>query len=307
MNNAVFGKTMENFRARRDVKLVTNERQRKLLWSQPNFESSTIFSDKFEAIEMRKTHVLLNKPIAVGQCILDESKELMYTFWYDIIKPMYKDKAKLCYMDEDSFAIHIQTDDVFKDFDNIVYEWFDTSEIDKNLNRPITTGLNKKIIRKFKAELKGNILTEFIAIRPKVYGFKYIENDIIKEKKKCKGTAKYVVKNTINFETLKQTLFNNQTFIRKQQRFRSDKLVMNAKIVNKKALSNQDNKRLRKYYGITTYPIGTNPFKVCKDEMLISLKNKFNNDMIKLSDMDKHNELKNISFLCIIRRLSEST
>ena len=70
---------------------------------------------------------------------------------------------------------------------------------------------------------------------------------------------------------------------------------MNAKIVNKKALSNQDNKRLRKYYGITTYPIGTNPFKVCKDEMLISLKNKFNNDMIKLSDMDKHNELKNIS------------
>ena len=70
---------------------------------------------------------------------------------------------------------------------------------------------------------------------------------------------------------------------------------MNTEIVNKKALSNQDNKRLRTFDGITTYPIGSNPFIVCKPEMMIPLKNKFNNNMIKLSDKDKYDELMNLS------------
>ena len=83
--------------------------------------------------------------------------------------------------------------------------------------------------------------------------------------------------------------------MRKQQRFRSDKLVMNTEIVNKKALSNRDDKRLRTFDGISTHPIGTNPFIVCKSEMLLALKNKFNNDRIKLSDEDKYDELMNLS------------
>ena len=95
MNNSVFGKTMENVRARRDIKLVVSEQKRKLLTSQPNLHISTIFSEELEAIEMKKTHILMNKPIAVGQSILDKSKELMYTFWYDVLKPIYKDTAKL--------------------------------------------------------------------------------------------------------------------------------------------------------------------------------------------------------------------
>ena len=113
--------------------------------------------------------------------------------------------------------------------------------------------------------------------------------------RKCKGTAKYIVKQTNNFETLKQTLLNNQTFMRKQQRFRSEKLVVNTEIVNKKALSNQDNKRLRTFDGITAYPIGCNPFIIYKSEMMISLKNNFNNNMIKLSHKDKYDELMNLS------------
>ena len=83
--------------------------------------------------------------------------------------------------------------------------------------------------------------------------------------------------------------------MRKQQRFRSDKRVMNTKIVNKTALSNQDSKRFRTFDGIITYTIGTNPFIVCESEMLISLKNKFNNDRIKLSDRDKYDELMNLN------------
>ena len=156
-------------------------------------------------------------------------------------------------METNSFVIYIETEDVFEDFDKILKEWLDTSEYDKNLNRSMTTRLNKKIIGRFKDELLGMIVNDFITIRLNAYGFSYIE-DGIKEQKKCKGTAKYIVKSIINFETLKQTPSNNQTFMKKQPRFRWDKLVIHTEIFNKKALYNQDNNRLRTFDGISLSP-----------------------------------------------------
>ena len=82
-------------------------------------------------IEMRKTKVLMDKLIAVGQAVLDISKNLMYEFWYEYLKPMYQNNIKLCYMDTDSFIIHIQTDDFLKDISKDVDKWFDTSRYDK--------------------------------------------------------------------------------------------------------------------------------------------------------------------------------
>ena len=80
---------------------------------------------------MRKTKVLMDKLIAVGQAVLDISKNLMYEFWYEYLKPMYQNNIKLCYMDTDSFIIHIQTDDFLKDISKDVDKWFDTSRYDK--------------------------------------------------------------------------------------------------------------------------------------------------------------------------------
>ena len=102
------------------------------------------------AIEMRKTEVLMDKPIAVGQAVLDISKTLMYEFWYDYLRSKYQDKTKLCYMDTDSFIIYIETDDFYKDISNDVDKWFDTSNYDKNDNRPLKIAKNKKVIGKFK-------------------------------------------------------------------------------------------------------------------------------------------------------------
>ena len=102
MKNAVFGKTMENVRNRRVVKLVVKEERRKKLVSQPNYDSCKQFSDSLMAIEMRKTEVFMDKPIAVEQAILDISKTLMYEFWYDYLKPKHQDNIKLCYMDTNS-------------------------------------------------------------------------------------------------------------------------------------------------------------------------------------------------------------
>ena len=92
------------------------------------------------AIEMRKTSVFM--PIPVGQAVLDKSKELMYEFYYDDLKPKYGDKVRLCYMDTDSFILHIETEDFYKDIADDVDEWFDTSKYDKNENRPIPIGKN---------------------------------------------------------------------------------------------------------------------------------------------------------------------
>ena len=149
MNNAVFGKTMENVRKHRDIKLVTTDKRRNQLASEPNYHTTKYFSENLMAIEMKKTKVKMNKPIYLGMSILDISKTLMYEFWYDYIKPKYQDKAKLCYMDTDSFVIHIKTEDFYEDIANDVEKWFDTSNYDENDKRPLPIGKNKKGIGLF--------------------------------------------------------------------------------------------------------------------------------------------------------------
>ena len=76
---------------------------------------------------MKKTRVKINKPICLDMSILDIGKTQMYELWYDYIKPKYQDKAKLCYMDTESFIIYIKTKDFYKDIVNDVEKWFDTS------------------------------------------------------------------------------------------------------------------------------------------------------------------------------------
>ena len=91
----------------------------------------------------------------------------MYKFWYDYIKLKYGDKARLCYMDTDSFVIYIKTEDFYKDIADDVEKWFDTSKYDENDKKPLPTGKNKKVIRKFKDELDGKIMKEFVQLEQK--------------------------------------------------------------------------------------------------------------------------------------------
>ena len=104
---------IENVRKRRTIKLIVSKERRKKLASEPNYKACTTFSDKLMAIEMRKTHIVMNKPIVVGQAILDKSKELMYSFYDEYLRPKFKDKMQLLYMDTDSFVLQIEADDFF--------------------------------------------------------------------------------------------------------------------------------------------------------------------------------------------------
>ena len=187
MNNSVFGKTMENIRKHRDIKLVTPDKKRSKLVSEPNYHTINLISEDF--IEMKKTKVKMNKPIYLGLSILEISKILMYEFWYDYMKPKYNDNVKLCYMDTDSFIMNIKTGDFYEDIANDVEHRFDTSNFE--VSRPLATGKNKKVIGLMKDELGGKIITEFVTLRPKTYSFL---TDDGKEDKKAKGTKKCLIK-----------------------------------------------------------------------------------------------------------------
>ena len=176
MNNAVFGKTMENVRKHRDIKLVTTDNRRNQLVTEPNYHTTKSFSENLLAIEMKKTKVKMNKPIYLGLSILEISKILMYEFWYDYMKPKYGDNVKLCYMDTDRFVIYIKTEDVYKDIADDVEKRFNTS--DYKVDRPLPTEKNKKVIGLMKDELNERIMTEFLARRPKTYAYQiYDYND----------------------------------------------------------------------------------------------------------------------------------
>ena len=169
MNNAVFVKAMENIRKHRDIKLVTTDKKRSKLVSEPNYHTINLISEDLSVIETKKTKVKMNKPIYLGLSILEISKTLMYEFWYDYMKPKYDNNVKLCYMDTDSFIMNIKTNDFYKDIANDVENRFDTSNYE--LNRPLTMGKNKKVIGLMKGELGGKIITEFVTLRPKTYSY----------------------------------------------------------------------------------------------------------------------------------------
>ena len=141
------------------------------------------------AIEMKKTKLKMNKPIYLGMSILDISKTLMYEFWYDYIKPKYQDKAKLCYMDTDSFIIYIKTEDFYKDIANDVEKWFDTSNYDENDKMPLQIGKNKRVIGLFQDELEGYRIEKiiFVGLRAKTYAYLTDDNTDKKKQKEQKS------------------------------------------------------------------------------------------------------------------------
>ena len=250
MNNAVFGETMENVR-NRDITLVKTDKKRNKLVSEPNFHTIKLIDNNLAIIEMRKVKVKMNKPIYLGLSILDISKITMYEFWYDYVKIKYEDRARLCYMDMDSFVVDIKTKGFYKDIAENVKERFDTSNY--SFDRPLPIGVNKKVVGLMKDELGGDIITEFVALRPKTYS--YITNDLI-EMKKAKGTKKCVVNKMLRFEDYKKFLFSNGKVLKSQQRFKSVNHEVYTENINKIALSCDDDKRIVTSDRITSYPYG---------------------------------------------------
>ena len=179
------------------------------------------------------------------------------------MKPKYGDNVKLCYMDTDSFIMNIKTEYFYEDIANDVEKRFETSNYE--VDRPLPTGKNKKVIGLMKDELGGKIISEFVALRPKTY--LYLTDDC-KEDQKAKGTKKCVIKIELKFNDYKNCQLNDKVVLKSQQRFKSEIHDVYTENVNKIALRNNDDKRLTVFDKIATYPYGINAGKVCKTELL---------------------------------------
>ena len=210
--------------------------------------------------EIGKIKVVMKKPVYLGQAILDLSKIVMYEFHYDYMVPKYDGESshlrstprlKLCYMDTDSLVNKIKTEDFYADITDDVPARFDTSGYCPN--RPLPIGLNKKVIGLMKDELGGAIMTEFVALKPKVYSYKKLDGS---EDKKCEGIKKCIVKKTLTFEDYKTCLFNDSTEYRSQLMFRLSKHEVRTIEVNKVALNRDDDKRISGRDGISTFARG---------------------------------------------------
>ena len=177
-------------------------------------------------------------------------------------------------MDTDSFILNIETDDFFEDTKEDLKEWFDTSNYHKDIVLPDeyakNANVNKKVIGKIKNELDQGHMCEFIVFSPKVYAYKQVLVDkTLSEDKKARGTSKTVTKKTLSFDHYKKCLFNNEIVKCIQYRMKSTPFSVDTVQINKIALKNSDNKRLRSFDDITTFPYGTSAFKVCAEELKV--------------------------------------
>ncbi|XP_069109117.1 uncharacterized protein [Argopecten irradians] len=236
MNNSVFGKTMENMRKRVSVELVNTPKRLRKVCAKPNFQSFKIFNQDLVAVNMKKTNIVFNRPIYAGFCILEVSKIFMYQFHYDFIKQKYGSKAELLFTDTDSLAYCIETHDWYKDMhDNA--DLFDTSNFPKD--SPLYSMNNCKVLGKMKDECKGQIMDQFVGLKPKMYSLTC--GGI--EKRTAKGVKKSVIEKHLRHQAYLLCLSNQSSCKHKMNLIRSFDHQLYSITVNKTSLSPYDDKR----------------------------------------------------------------
>ena len=241
---------MENVRKRVNVKLLRSDEEEKILKlvAKPTFAQQVIFNEHLVGIQNHKEKVLLNKPIYVGMSVLDLSKHLMYDFYYNTLKARYGENVRLLYTDTDSVIVKVDTEDIYADMSQNLDD-YDTSNYPAD--HPLFSNTNKKIIGKFKDELGGKVMTEFIGIRPKMYSF-VVEDS----RKRAKGVKKSVLQNSITHEDYQTCLLEKKVYSRDMCILRSYNHVIKGETVHKVALAPLDTKRYILDDGISTLAFG---------------------------------------------------
>ena len=241
----VFGKTLENVRKRVDVRLFRSEEEKILKYvAKPTFARQEIFNEHLVGIQNHKEKVLLNKPIYVGMSVLDLSKHLMYDFYYNTLKARCGENVRLLYTDTDSLIVKVDTEDVYGDMKKNLDD-YDTSNYSPG--HPLFSTANKKVIGKFKDELGGRLMTEFIGLRPKMYSYAGEDSG-----KRAKGVKKSVLCKTITHDDYRSCLFEKEVFLRDMPGLRSYHHVIKGETVHKVALAPLDTKRYILDDGIST-------------------------------------------------------
>ena len=240
LNNAFYGKTMENVRNHLKIKFFKKYDYREIIKQQSKMTFNGIHKsyENYESYKSKQNEVLLHKPIYLGFSVLELSKLLMYETYYDKLQPYFQqENIQLLYMDTDSFVLSVNTDDIIRDLKNLG-DIFDFSNLDKN--HEFFSNKNKKVIGKVKIKTTKIIwIVEIICLRRKVYAFKCGDDS----KNKLKGISKSQSK-PIKFEEYKKSL-DGKEYQRECENYiiRSINHEMHLQEVKKSTLSIFDDKR----------------------------------------------------------------
>jgi len=248
--NCTYGKCMEQVRNRQNIRLIADERKLVKAVSKPSYRQAQIVNSDLVMVRSARAKILLNKPIAVGFCILELSKLIMYRFYYDYLKPKYGDGCKLLFTDTDSFCCQIRTDDLHRDMAEEI-DRFDTSNFERE--HPLYSDRNHRVLGKMKSETGAAAPTEFVGLRAKMYSLACGG----KSHKKVKGIKKSYVKKQVRHESFLGVLRNAASVTQARYRvFRSTNHVLNTVEMNKVCLSAFDDKRYILDDGQTTLAYG---------------------------------------------------
>ena len=221
MCNSVFGKSMENVRNRVNFKIVNNPVQLQKEMNKCTFQEATVYhNDLLVRVSLDKTVIKLDKPIYTGQCILDESKLMMYEFLYDYVFPKWRvDNVRVCMTDTDSQLLEIKTKDLYKDFAPDVEKWFDTEKYHRTkFGDTEIPRMNLKVLGKMKDELQRDYILEFAGTAPKNYGYSALKTQKdksikLKDDVRCKGVGK---KFTPKFKEYKKCVLGEEDVISRE-------------------------------------------------------------------------------------------
>ena len=238
MNNSFFGKTCEDVRKHRDVKIATDAEKARQLIANPLYKQHSIYAENMVAIQFQKNKVNLNKPRYIGMTILDISKLIMYQFHYEYLMQKYP-QAKLLFTDTDSFCYWIPTDtNVYDDICGNS-EWFDFSNYPLD-HKNYDNDRNNLIPGKMKDEMGGELILEFVGLRAKMYS---ILNYNGENKRTAKGVIEQVKKKQIKHEDYKKALFNTKTFVHCGSKIQQDKHQLYTVDITKVTLSPFNDKK----------------------------------------------------------------
>jgi hypothetical protein len=272
-NNSIYGKTIEDLRKRSKVDIVKEEKTAKRLISRPQFKGFHILDEEVTIVQSMKTKILLNKPIACGFMVLENSKNIMCDFWYSVLKPRYGVNITLLLSDTDSFIYAVYTADGYQDLYDL-REYMDLSGYSTtSLLAPFRDVTNKKVPGKFSDEKDNEVIKEVIALKPKMYS---VLTKILECKKKnhpdypdhvcddgCfKGhsvTAKGIKRSaqkSISHDAYKTTLETAGTTMTTARAIRRIKYNMFTQIVTKRGLSAYDDKKYILEDGVRTLSYG---------------------------------------------------
>jgi hypothetical protein len=252
MNNACFGKSMENVWNRRTIEIVSDSTKLKKLIAKPQTEQFVIINEYMVLVDRMKKEILLNKPIYVGFTILEVSKLLIFGYYCNMMVKKYGSNARLLFSDTDSLCYHLFTDDVYRDMS----EYIDllTPAATPPPDHPLYSAVNAIVIGKMKDECNGKAPLEFVGLRAKMYSLLTYDDSMAK--RTAEGIKKRYVAKHLRHDMYLRTLREKTIEHAKYRLFRSRAHKTETAEYSKVALCAYDDKRFVLNDGIATFANG---------------------------------------------------